>query len=62
MQLPNAPAQYDPSDQSQMRGALDRADKQNVKQGSVFDKILIRDTVTGSIVTMTVASGSVVIT
>jgi hypothetical protein len=62
MQLPNAPAQYDPSDQAQMRGALDRADKQNVKQGAVFDKILIRDTITGSIMTMTVASGAVIIT
>jgi hypothetical protein len=62
MQLPVAPPQYSPQDQAQLRGTLEREDKRNLKAGNVFDKILMRDTVTGAVVTLTVASGVLVIT
>lgn len=62
MQLPQAPPQYDAQEQAQMRGTLEREDKRNLKAGTVFDKILMRDTATGAVVTLTVASGSLVIT
>jgi hypothetical protein len=62
MQLPKAPAQYDGGEQSQMRGILEREDKRNLKAGAVFDKLLLRDSVTGAVRTLTVASGSLVIT
>lgn len=62
MQLPTAPNAYDMTDQAQMRGALEREDKRNLKAGYVFNQILMRDTVTGAVVTVTVASGSLVIT
>lgn len=62
MQLPRAPAQYDPAEQAQLRGILEREDKRNVKTGAIFDKILMRDTVTGQVVTLTVASWALVIT
>ena len=62
MQLPKAPAQYDGGEQAQMRGILEREDKRNLKAGAVFDKILLRDSVTGTVKTLTVASGTLVIT
>ncbi len=62
MEFPHAPANYDMADQAQVRGIMAREDKRNIKAGTVFDKILLRDTVTGAVVTMTVASGIVVIT
>ena len=62
MNLPIATPQYDARDQAQMRGALDREDKRTLKVGTVFDKILMRDTVTGAVVTVTVASGALVVT
>jgi len=33
MNLPKAPAQYDASDQIQMRGVLEREDRRNAKAG-----------------------------
>jgi len=62
MNLPKPPAQYDLTDQSQMRRTLESEDKRNIKAGSVFDRILLRDTVTGVVVTLSVASGAVVVT
>lgn len=61
MNLPAAPAAYDQGDQDRVRGSLNGEDKKNVKKGDVFDKILMRDTVTGAVVTLTVASGALVI-
>jgi hypothetical protein len=62
MNLPIAPPQYDPKDQAQLRGTVEREDKRNLKAGTVFDAILMRDTVTGVIKTVTVASGALVVT
>ena len=62
MQLPKPPIQYQDSDQAQLRGILEREDKRNLKAGAVFDKLLLRDSVTGTVRTVTVASGSFVIT
>ncbi|HKQ43833.1 MAG TPA: hypothetical protein VJS47_00410 [Rhizomicrobium sp.] len=62
MQLPKAPAQYDGNDQAQMRGILEREDKRNLKAGTVLEKILLRDSVTGAVKILTVASGTLVIT
>lgn len=62
MQLPKAPGQYDGNEQAQLRGIIEREDKRNLKAGYVFNQILMRDTVTGTVVTLTVASGSLVIT
>jgi hypothetical protein len=62
MQLPKAPGQYALGDQADVRGILEREDKRNLKAGTVFDKILVRDTVTGAVVTVTVASGALVVT
>lgn len=41
MQLNNAPASYDAKDQSQVRSALEREDKKNVKTGGPY---LVQDT------------------
>lgn len=62
MNLSKPPAQYDATDQSQMRRTLESEDKRNLKSGVVLDKILLRDTATGTVVTLTVAHGSVVVT
>lgn len=62
MMLPTAPAKYEQDDQARLRGALNAADKQNIKKTDVFDKIMMRDTVTGEPVILTVASGALVIT
>lgn len=62
MDLAQAPAQYDKTDQDRVRGTLSSADKQNVKQGNVFDKILMRDTADGKIKTIVMTSGALVIT
>lgn len=40
MQLPGAPDQYDPSDQSQMRGTLEREDKKNLKRTEALSRLL----------------------
>lgn len=61
MNLPKPPSAYDVTDQAQLRHILESEDRRNVKAGAVFDRILLRDTVSGAIVTLTVASGTVVI-
>ncbi len=61
MNLSKPPAQYDATDQSQMRRILENEDRRNLKAGTVFDRILLRDTQTGAVVTLTVAGGAVVI-
>lgn len=61
MQLPKAPAEYDGSDQAQLRGIIEREDKRNLKAGVVFDKLLLRDSVTGAVRTLTVTSGTLVV-
>lgn len=62
MQLPKAPEQYDGGDQAQLRGILEREDKRNLKTGFVFNEILIRDSASGIVRTLTVASGALIIT
>jgi hypothetical protein len=62
MQLPKAPSAYDYSDQAQLRGILEREDRRNLKAGMVFDKILVRDSVSGTIRTLSVTGGTLVIT
>jgi hypothetical protein len=62
MNLPKAPAIYSATDQAQNRRIIETEDRRNLKVGQVFDKILMRDTVTGTVVELTVASGALVIT
>ena len=62
MRLPKPPVQYDGSDQAQLRGILEREDKRNLKTGIVFDRLQLRDSVTGAVKTLTVSSGTLVIT
>jgi hypothetical protein len=62
MNLPQPPTIYDIADQSRTRKAIEMEDKRNLKVGTVFDKILVRDTDTGEVVTVTVASGVLVVT
>lgn len=61
MNLPKPPAQYDATDQSRMRRILETEDARNLKTGQVLDKILMRDGATGTVVTLTIAHGSLVI-
>ena len=56
------PEKYDRVDQAQSRKAISDADKQNIKTGQILDKLLFRDTVTGTIKTIVVTSGAFVIT
>jgi hypothetical protein len=60
--LPRPPNAYDPNHTGRVQSQIEKADKQNIKTGHVFDKILMKDTATGVTVTLTVASGSLVIT
>ena len=65
--LPGAPLQYDPKDQANMRKALQEADQQNVKtRRDVYlvqgERLIMKDTVTGSNYAVTVASGALVVT
>lgn len=62
MNIAQAPAQYDKTDQDQMRGQLKAADAKNIKLGQVLDEILVRDTATGTIRTVVITSGAWVIT
>lgn len=61
MNLPIAPPGYDAKDQAQMRGALEREDKRNMKNGVILDKLLFRDTADGTIKVVVVTSGAFVI-
>jgi hypothetical protein len=60
--LPRPPPAYDPNDQAQARVIIEAEDRRNLKTNTIFDAITLRDTVTGSIVKLTVESGAVVIT
>ncbi len=62
LSLPRPGAQYDMQNEAATRQSIERSDSQNMKVGAIFEKIRMRDTVTGAIVTLTVASGSLVIT
>jgi hypothetical protein len=62
MNLPKPPAQYDATEQSQTRRILETEDRRNLKSGQVLEKLLLRDTATGAVVTLTVAHGNVVVT
>lgn len=62
MNLPKSPALYDATDQSQVRRILETEDRRNIKIGQVLDKILMRDTATGAVVSLSVSHGSLVIT
>lgn len=62
MNLPKSPALYDATDQSQVRRILETEDRRNIKTGQVLDKILMRDTATGAVVSLSVSHGSLVIT
>lgn len=62
MNLPRPPEAYDPNDQAQTRVIIEAEDRRNLKTNTIFDSITLRDTVTGSIVKLTVESGEVVIT
>ena len=41
LKLPKAPGQYDRDDQAAMRGAIERADAQNLKRGVAVTYILL---------------------
>ncbi len=41
MKLAAAPARYDPADQARLRGALERADAQNLKRGAAQPYLLL---------------------
>lgn len=62
LNIAQAPAQYDKTDQDRLRGAISTADALNIKTGQVLDKWLFRDTATGTIRTVVVTSGAFVIT
>lgn len=62
MNLPQAPAQYDKTDQDRVRRAEMDADKRNVKIDTVLDSFMMRDTATGTIKTVVITSGAWVIT
>lgn len=61
MNLPKPPASYDPQDQAKARAAISKADGENIKQGAILNRFLMRDTATGMVVTVTIASGAFVI-
>ena len=60
--LPKPSGGYDPGNEAQTRTLLEMADTQNVKRQDVLTRLQFRDTATGAIKTLTIASGSVVIT
>lgn len=62
MNIAQAPAQYDKTDQDRMRGEIASADAANLKTGQILSKLLFRDTVTGAMVTVVVTAGAFVIT
>jgi hypothetical protein len=62
MILPKAPALYDAADQARLRRTLEVEDRRNLKAGAVFDQVLMRDSVTGAVVRLSVAGGSLVVT
>lgn len=61
MNIAQAPAQYDKTDQDVMRRRMTEADNLNIKTGQVLDKLLFRDTADGTIKTVVVTSGALVV-
>lgn len=62
MNLSRPPAQYDLDDQASLRRLLEAADAANIKKNTVQGKIIMRDTADGSLWSVTVASGALVVT
>lgn len=62
LNLPTAPSQYDVNNEAQTRTKIEQADAFNIKKSAIQEKFFMRDTVTGTVVTITVASGSLVVT
>ena len=60
--LPSPGPQYSQENESQARALLERRDAQTMKVGEAFTNLMMVDTVTGARVTLTVASGVLVIT
>lgn len=62
MNLGNPPDKYSQADEAKMRAEVVRSDDQNVKLNTILEKFFVRDTATGVVKTVTIASGSFVIT
>jgi hypothetical protein len=60
--LPKPSGAYDPGNEAQARTLIELADTQNVKRQDVLTRLQFRDSATGAIKTLTIASGSLVIT
>ena len=62
--LPNAPAQYDQRNEQSTRNRLQEQDDQNWKRREAVRPVRfeLQDTVTGSFYTLTIASGTLVLT
>ena len=62
MTLPKPGQSYSQSDEANARSQIDTMDGQNIKKTAILSKLVFRDTVTGAVKTLTIASGAVVIT
>lgn len=67
MSLPSPPSQYSAADQQRLRGVLEQRDSQNRKKQTDLviapdEHLIMTDTVTGGQVSITVASGALVVT
>jgi hypothetical protein len=60
--LPKPSGAYDPGNEAQARTLIELADTQNVKRQDVLTSLQFRDSATGEIKTLTIVSGSLVIT
>lgn len=61
MNLPSPNAGYDQLNEAQARSQIEAEDEKNVKKGAVLNSLKFRDTVTGEVVTVSIASGALVI-
>lgn len=66
MNLPAPGEKYDPTNEAQTRATLEREDARNHKRGEAIEvgagvPVILTDTVTGSRYSLTVASGSLVL-
>lgn len=62
LNFPPAPDQYDKAHQDQVQSDLEGESKKTIHAGQVLDKLLFRDTSTGTIKTVVVTAGAFVIT
>lgn len=62
LNFPKSPAKYSDAHLDQVQRQLETEDKKNIKLGTVLDKILMRDTSTGKIVTVVMTDGALDIT